>query len=279
MENLIVVRQLPIIEERLRELKAEIDGIVSETVSLACTEETIKSVKDTRSTLRKRFDELEAQRKAVKSAVMAPYDAFESIYRECISDGFRMADAALKCKIDDVENTIKQRCEDGLREYFAELCAAHGVDWLEYEQAGIAVDMASAKQKTPKKLREKLVAFVVSVSADIEMISHMESADEILVEYKTNGLDATKAIGTVHERHRRKQEERAALDTMAEQKAVEKDAVARVEALARPVVKEPEKPVKVSLVLYPTKTQWEEKIKPIMQQLKAICDMEKIRYE
>lgn len=249
MEELIRLKQLPIIEERLREMSAAVNKRVSEAVALVCTEETIKSVKETRATLRKELEELENQRKAVKTAVFAPYTAFEDVYKECISDGYRMADAALKCKIDDVENTIKQRCEDSLREYFDELCVAHGLDWLQYERAGITVDMASARQKTPKKLREKLVAFVVGVSSDIETISHMDSSDEILVEYKGNGLCLSNAIGTVQERHRRIEAEREALDTRAEQKAAETAYVRRVEALARPVVKGPQEMLTVTFTV------------------------------
>lgn len=255
MEELIRVQQLPIIvsEERLREMKSEVDKRVAEAVALVCTEDTIKSVKETRATLRKELEELENQRKAVKAAVFAPYTAFEDVYRECILDGYRMADAALKCKIDDVENTIKQRCEDGLREYFDELCVAHGLDWLQYEQAGITVDMASAKQKTPKKLREKLVAFVVGVSSDIETISHMDSSDEILVEYKGNGLCLSNAIGAVHERHRRIEAEREALDTSSERATAETASVRRVEALSRPVVQEPEEMLTVTFTVTDSK--------------------------
>lgn len=255
MEELIRVQQLPIIvsEERLREMKSEVDKRVAEAVALVCTEETIKSVKETRATLRKELEELENQRKAVKSAVFSPYTAFEDVYRECISDGYRMADAALKCKIDDVENAIKQRCEDGLREYFDELCVAHGLDWLEYEQAGITVDMASARQKTPNKLRKQLLDFVVRVSKSIEVISNFgEYAEEILVEFKNN-LDAPESIKIVQERHRRIEAERETLDARAEQVSAETASVRRVEALARPVVQEPQEMLTVTFTVTDSK--------------------------
>ena len=43
--NIIVVKQLPIIEERLRELKADIESRTSAAMSMECTEDTVKEVK------------------------------------------------------------------------------------------------------------------------------------------------------------------------------------------------------------------------------------------
>ena len=38
--NLIVVKQLPIIEDQLRQVKASVDERVAQALALACTEET-----------------------------------------------------------------------------------------------------------------------------------------------------------------------------------------------------------------------------------------------
>lgn len=272
-QSLIQVTQLPVIEERLRSVKDDVDSRVSEAVSLVCTEETVKAVKAARSDLNKQFQELERQRKAVKSAVLEPYERFESVYRECVSNAFRDADAKLKAKIDSVESEMKQRCEDELREYFSELCAAQHVEWLGYERAGVRVDMASARQKTPKKLREQLVQFVSRVSSDVERISEMEGAEEILVEYKRT-LNAVDAIGVVHERHRRIESERAAQGARAVQRERESEAIARVEAVAPPVIleeKEPERFYKCALTVRATM----EKLK----KLKKFLIEEGIEYE
>lgn len=232
---LIRVTQLPQIEERLRDFKEAVTQRTEEAKSLVCTEESLAFVKQYRSDLRREFDELEAQRKQVKAAIFAPYDRFEAVYKECVADAFKAADAALKGKIDETEGEIKKRCEDSLREYFDELCAAHGLDWLEFEMSGVKVDMASAKQKTPKKLREQLAYFAVGVGRDVDAIADMEFADEILTEYKTR-LDFVNAIGTVNNRHKRMEEERAALEARAAQKAAEAEVVRKVEVIAPPVV-------------------------------------------
>lgn len=236
--ELIKVTQLPVIEEQLRSLKDKINTRVAEAVALVCTEETVQTVKAARADLRKQFDELEEQRKAVKAAVLDPYNQFEQVYKECVSDAFKGADAALKQKIAGVESEIKRRCEEGLREYFAELCAAHHLDFLRYEQAGVKADMASAKQKTPKKLREQLAEFVARVSFDADRIADMEDAEEIMAEYKQT-LNAVGAIGTVQERHRRIEEERAAKEAREAAKTRETEAIRKVEAAAHPIHEPP----------------------------------------
>lgn len=272
-QGLIQVTQLPIIEERLRSVKDDVDARVSEAVSLVCTEETVKAVKAARSDLNKQFQELERQRKAVKSAVLEPYERFESVYRECVSNAFRDADMKLKAKIDSVESEMKQRCEDELREYFSELCAAQHVEWLGYERAGVRVDMASARQKTPKKLLEQLVQFVSRVSSDVERISEIEGAEEILVEYKRT-LNAVDAIGVVHERHRRIESERAAQEARAVQRERESEAIARVEAVAPPVILEEKEPERFYKCAFTVRATMEK-----LKKLKKFLIEEGIEYE
>ena len=105
MENqeLIVVKQLPEIEEHLKNVSLEIDKKVNEARSLVCTEENKQAVKNIRAELKKELEQFEIQRKAVKEKVLAPYMQFEEVYKECISDKFREADKDLKEKIDAIE--------------------------------------------------------------------------------------------------------------------------------------------------------------------------------
>lgn len=273
MDALIQVKQLPVIEEHLRSMKEAVDKRVEEALSLVCTEETVQAVKNVRADLNKEFQALEDQRKEVKKAVLGPYEQFEAVYKECVSEAYRWADLELKKKINDTENEIKKRCEDGLREYFAELCAAERVDFVRYEQAGIVVDMASAKQKTPKKLREKLADFVAGISRSMELISGMDDAEEIMVEFKRT-LDAPAAITTIQERHRRIEAEREAQALREAQRAREAEAVARVEAAAPPVVEPPIEADKVYRCTFTVSAT-----KPQLKKLKDFMIQEGIRYE
>lgn len=89
--ELIVVRQLPEIEERLRAAKDSVDKRVSDALSMVCTEETVQAVKAERAKLNQEFAILEDQRKAAKKAVLDPYERFETVYKECVSIAFKQA--------------------------------------------------------------------------------------------------------------------------------------------------------------------------------------------
>lgn len=276
-EELIRVVSLPVIEEHLRSMKAVVDKQVNDALALVCTEDTVLTVKGVRSDLNKQFQALEEQRKAVKKAVLGPYEQFEAVYKECVSEGFKRADAALKGKIDDVESEMKKRCEDSLREYFAELCAAEHVEWLTYDRAGIKVDMASAKAKTPKKLREQLVNFVAEVAKGVNLIADMEDAEEIMVEFKKT-LDAAQAITTVKDRHRRTEEEKAFQESRQEIRQRESEAAAKVEAVAPPVVRSPAEAQIEDKKIYKC-TFTVRATKPQLRKLKDFLNQEGIWYE
>lgn len=269
--ELIQVVQLPVIEEQLRTLKDRWEQRAHDAESMVCTEETIQAVKAFRAEMRKEFDEVEALRKAAKQAVTEPYNRFEAVYKECVTNAFQRADNACSDKISEAESEIKRRCEDGLRDYFAELCAVRNLEWLSYERAGIKVDMASAKAKTPKKLREQLAAFVKGVSEDVNAISSMEHAEEIMVEYQ-RCLNFPDAFSAFDNRHRRIEEQKAAQEARKAEREREAEMVRRVEALAPPVVAEaPEPIVKCTFTVRATKSQ--------LRKLKEFLNMEGIKYE
>lgn len=270
IQDLIVVRQLPVIEEHLRSIKEQTTQKVAAALSLVCSEETIQSVKATRTELRKEFEQLEAQRKQVKAAVLAPYDQFDAVYKDCVANLYKQADAALQKKITDVETGQKQQCEDSLRAYFAELCQAHNVDFVRYEQAGIKIDLASAKAKTPTKLRSQLEQFVIGVDCDSRLISKMDDAEEIMVEYKRT-LSVAKAVAAVQERRRQVEAERAAAEQRQAAQEREAQAVERVQSFAPPVVEE--KPELLRLTFTVTDT------KPRLRLLKQFLEANGYKYE
>lgn len=238
MEDLIVLKQLPVIEEKLQTLKARWEQMALDAEAMVCTEETIQAVKSFRAEMRKEFDGLEEQRKQIKNAVMGPYEQFLSVYMDCVATAFKTADAIFARKISEVENDMKRRCEDGLRDYFMELCAVRRLDWLSYERAGVKVDMASARAKTPAKLRKQLAEFVDGVGDNVDRIIELEDADEIMVEFRKS-LDAAKAICDVRQRRQqasKEREEREARKALLKQEA---ETVRRVEALAPQVEAQP----------------------------------------
>lgn len=226
MNELIAVRQLPIIEEHLKSLSAEIDKQVEEALSLAVTEDTVKSVKQVRANLNKRFKELEEQRKAVKKAILEPYDTFDGIYKTYVSVRFTDADTELKRKIAAVENQLKQEKVDDLKSYFRELADSEHLDWLEYERGDFNVTLSKSRTALHKEADE----FVGRVSSDVTAISVMPDAEEIIVEYKRI-LRLGEAVEIVKKRREAVEQERKEREHLAEmRKAEEESARAAQEA-------------------------------------------------
>ena len=240
LSNTIMMQvvQLPVIEEHLRMMKAEVERRTSAAMALVCTDETLAQVRGVRAELNNVFKEMEEQRKAVKKAVMGPYEAFEKVYKECITEPFKQADTNLKGKVTAVEDGIKGECEAKMREYFAELCAAERVDWLKFEWVGLKITLDVARQKSHAKLREQIAGFVVGVAQAVNTISKMEGAEEIMAEYR-QCLDMGRAIGIVQDRHQRIEEERQAAEARRAAQEAQAAAVQKVEAVAPPIVLEP----------------------------------------
>ena len=271
----LVCTQQPVISENLVDLQERVASIADMVNQLPKVPDSVPQVKKARADLRKYFDSLEEQRKSVKAAVMAPYNEAEAKYKALVSGPIQSADRLCKDFVDGIELDMKQHCENGLRDYFDELRAANHVEFLKFEQAGIVVDMASAKQKTPKKLREQLVQFVARVASDVDRIAEMDDAEEIMVEYQKS-LNVADAIGTVLDRHRRIQAQREVDQARSIVKAAEAEAVRKVDAVAPPVEVQKE-PVPETNVFKCTFTV--TATKPQLKRLKEFLNQEGIRYE
>ena len=269
--ELIVLRQLPVIEDRLREVKENIDKRVSDALSAAFDSGSIDVAKKIRAELNREAKEQDDLRKAIKNKAMEPITQFEQTFKECSADAYKKADAQLKQYIDTGERAIKSRCEDGLREYFAELCAANNIDFLRYEQAGVKVDMASAKAKTPTKLRNQLELFVLGISCDVRMISKMDDAEEIMVEYKAS-LSVAKSVAVVQDRHRQIEAEKAVAVQRQEAQIREEQAVQQVHSFAPPVaVQQQEETLRLTFSVTDTR--------PRLRLLKQFLDTNGYNYE
>ena len=105
--EVIVVKQLPIIEDRLEEVYVSVKDRLEAMSNLVVTEENYKELKKTRADLNKEFGELETLRKQVKSAIEAPYKKFESGAYKRMSDIYRDAIGKLDGEIKDVEGGLK----------------------------------------------------------------------------------------------------------------------------------------------------------------------------
>jgi len=232
-QDLIVVKQLPVIEERLQSISEAIQAQTKEVLSLAVTEDTVKEIKKRRTELNKSFKMLEDQRKEVKSAIMAPYEAFEEVYKRYVTDIFKPADAKLKARIDEVENALLDNKKADVAAYFKEKAAAHNIDFVSFDQLGIKVTFSDSM----KKLKEQVDDALNKISGDLAVIATLEFPEEILVEYKEN-LNLTNSVLTVKTRRAKLAAE---LQRKAETRAPAPIAEsAPIAEPVTPVVKEPE---------------------------------------
>lgn len=207
IKDLIEVKQLPVIEEQLRSVSTVIDERVKNATSLVCTEESVKTIKEIRAELNKDYKEFENKRKLVKEQVLKPYNDFESIYKECISDKFKNADIILKGKIDNVENELKAKKEQEIKDYFEEYKTANNIGFITYGQARINVTLSASM----KSLKEQAKQFIDKIVDDLKLIETQEHKTEILVEYKQT-LNVSQAITSVTNRFKAIEEEKKKIE-------------------------------------------------------------------
>ena len=247
--EIIVVKQLPVIEQQLAQIKAKVTERVSAVTKLICTEETVKEIKKARTELNAEFKAWEDKRKEVKTAVMSPYEQFEAVYKDCISDSYKAADKDLKQKIDEVEQELKNKKAAEVKSYFEEYLASKEIAFVSYEQAGINITL-SASLKSLKEQAKNFIDRIVSDLALIETFTDLKA--EILVEYKKS-LNVSDAITGVKARTKAVQEEQARQEAEAEKRAAEAQ---RVEAIKAAI---PEAPAAVEAPTEQTAAQTPEK--------------------
>lgn len=116
---------------------------------------------------------------------------------------FQTADTELKRKITDVTSGIVAQKTDVVQEYYNELVAAAGIDWMDDLTYRPKVNMSDSVTA----LKEQAKAFVDGIVSDVTAIDAMESSAEVMVEYRKN-LDLPTAIKVVDNRHKALEEQR-----------------------------------------------------------------------
>lgn len=238
--QVITLKQLPIIEEHLQLVKADVESRTKNAMQLVCTEETRGNVKKIRAELGKEFSAMEEQRKRVKEAIMEPYNRFEEVYKQCIADPYKKADAELKRRVDDVETGLKAEKVKEIQSYFAELCKANNLPWLRFEQMNLKIGLSTSVSG----VKTTLTSTVLKISAEVQELSRHEDAAELLVEYKKS-LNVALALSTVRARHEQielqKQQEAERRAALEQQQAAEEkvqQAIAEAQQDVAPPVEE-----------------------------------------
>ena len=275
--EIIVVKQLPIIVEQLAQVKEQVIQRVELATSLVCTDETVKEVKKARAELNNEFKAWEEKRKEVKTAVMTPYEKFEAVYKDCVSDTYKKADADLKAKIDGVEKELKNKKTAEVKEYFDEYLESKGIDFVTFEQANVNVTLSA----TMKSLKEQAKAFVDKLGDDLALIDTQEHKAEIMVEYKKT-LNVSAAITGVNARFKAIEDEKRRIEEAEERRAAEEQHVAEITSMMPEPEPEPEiippveeKPQEKEYTLRFTVTGTKDKLR----ELKAFLDNGGYKYE
>lgn len=222
-KQIMVLEALPIIKTHLENLSVEIKEKVEKSLSLVCTEDTVKDVKKVRAELNKEFQTLETQRKEIKSAIMDKYNEFEEIYKDKISNLYNEADSVLKDKITNTEYHLKKEKEEELREFVAEHCKDKNVN-IEFERIGLNITLSASL----KSLKEQALAFIEKIASDLQLIELEEYKEEILLEYnKTLNFANSKLV--VVQRHKQIEEMQKRQEELARKKAEEEKVIEAVE--------------------------------------------------
>ncbi len=268
-DGIIEIKQLPIIEERLKTLKTEIEKKTQTALSMVCTEDTVKEVKKIRAALTKEFAELEACRKDVKVQIETPYQEFYKVYQECVSIPFKNADAELKKKINSVEDMLKSDKRKKIIEYANELKTAYGIDWLNVERILPNITLSASLTS----LRQSTADRVEAIRYDCQCISESDKdSAEVLAEYKKS-LSLSQAQLAVSQRKKEIEQAKSDVQATTEQEQIKQEAEQKVEMLAPPIIedKPKEKEYKMSFTVHGTITQ--------LRELKNFMIERGIRYE
>lgn len=233
-KQIMVLEALPVIKTHLEKLSIEIKEKVDKSLSLVCTEDTVKDVKKVRAELNKEFQELEAQRKEIKSAIMDKYNEFEVIYKTRVANLYNEADSSLKEKIANVEYQLKKEKEEEIREFFEEHCKDKNVN-VQFERMGLNITLSASM----KSLKEQTLAFIEKIASDLQLIELEEYKEEILLEYNKT-LDFANSKLVVVQRHKQIEEMQKRQEELARKKAEEEKVIEAVEEVIEEEITAPE---------------------------------------
>lgn len=214
--ELITIQQLPVIVEQLHSIKAEKTAKIAAILALPCTEETVKEIKRFRAELNNDLKSFEARRKYVKGEILRPYEAFEMVYKECVTDLFTGADIQLRDAINSVEDGLKNEKRAEVEAFYLDALAAHGLDFPSFDKSGIKVGISDSVASLKRQASE----LAQKTADEVAMISGLPYADEIMVEYR-NTLNASRSVTTINERHKAIEAQRARMDAVPAQAAFE----------------------------------------------------------
>ena len=182
----------------------------------------------------KEFAEWEANRKRVRDAVMAPYEAFNEKYNAYIAQQYKEADSALRDKIGEVESALKAEKEADARAFFEELAAVKHLEWLDYDRLAVKITLS----RSGKNIRDEIEQRLTAIAESVGMIEKLPDSEEVFAEYQRT-LNLPAAMQTVSDRKEAIEANRRRQEEMQARLQAEKEAAAKVEAAATETIAPP----------------------------------------
>lgn len=238
-KEIISIKQLPIIEQHLKQIKSHMIEQSEKALALECTSTTVKDIKKVRATLTAEFNELEAKRKEVKSQVLAPYDEFEAIYKECVTNVYRQTENVLKSRIGEVERELLAKKEKEVIEYFEEYKELTSTQFVKLEDLPIKINLSTSL----KKIKEQCKELIDNIVHDIELINTYMDSAEIFYEYKQN-YNVSKSVAIVLERKKIIEQREQQQEQEQQRKKAEEERQEKIIKEVAPVVVEVPQPIK-----------------------------------
>ena len=232
-EMAVIKQQLDKVSELIADKTKDIDNTLKMINSLSFEEqeEQKQDIKKYRTYLNSLKTDLENRRKEIKKKINETYEEFNSYYESTVLCNLNEGIDKLTTTINSIEETQKQEKENTLREFYDEYAKKYMInDITKFEDIGLNITLTASE----KSLKENIVSFCERIANEIELIKNDDFKEEILIEYKNNGFDYSKAKLDIINKYKQIEEMKQKLEQQEEQKQVEEQVVEKVNEVIAP---------------------------------------------
>lgn len=229
--NIITINDISATKLNLRKIANEYKAKLDIALKMACTEETKQAVKKYRTELKKEIEELEIERKEKTKAYEKPLNEFLTVYNELILQPYRVADQALKNKIDEVETAQKNEKRQAVESYATELIQSYALDWLDTSRIMPKVTLSASEKSLKKAVKDA----TDKIKSEVDCINAISDNAELMAEYM-KCLNLAQARLIIVERQHSLEAAAKAKKAYNQQEELDREAEKRIEQLAPPTV-------------------------------------------
>ena len=234
--SIISISDLLSTESNLKAISLDIQHKLDVAKKMACTEETKQAVKRYRTELKKEIEELETERKTKTKEYEKPLNEFLTVYKELILQPYRVADQALKNKIDEVETAQKGAKREAVESYARELIQSYALDWLDVSRILPNITLSASEKSLKKAVKDT----VDRIKSEVDCINAISDNMELMAEY-IKCLNLAQARLIIVERQHSLEAAAKAKKAYNQQEELDREAEKRIEQLAPPTVVQEEK--------------------------------------